>query len=293
MSDVRHGFEVADDEIISTALLFVALTGVFASVGYYFIIELGLKRFYMTTLMWSPAVATLVTCKIKGISMKNFAWRFAPAKWMWASYLVPFIYGLVAYTIIWVVGYADVIDPAYVHKVGDFLGLSGWSDTSVIIFSFFMLAGVGIFWRLGTVFGEELGWRGFLTPLLLQKFSFPVVSTFVGLVWSLWYWPIMLETSYNAGPNNIEIQILNITLLTVGMSFIMTYFYVKTQSIWPAVLMHSAHNAFILNVLDPMTLKFEESWKYTGQFGFILPMTVFLMGLFFWFLYKREIEKNA
>ncbi len=288
MSSLRHEKLVPNDKVVPTALLFILMTGLFSSIGYYLVIELGVKRYYMAAFMWSPALGALATCKIKGISIRSLGWGVGPTKWTWVSYLMPLVYGLLAYAIIWIGGYGDVVDPGYINEVGEFLGLSGWSDTAVVLFSVFMFVGVGLIWRLGAVMGEEIGWRGFLTPLLMQKFSFPIVSLIVGLVWAAWHVPIILYTKYNAGPSDLELQVLNYAVLTVGASFILTYLYLKTRSIWVAGLFHAAHNAFILSGTDPMTLKYEESWRFTGEFGFVLPYVMLAFGLGFWYLASKE-----
>ncbi|UTW58969.1 CPBP family intramembrane metalloprotease [Kordiimonas sp. SCSIO 12603] len=290
MSLIRHEELVSDDKVISTALTFVVLTGLFASIGYYMLIELGIKRHFMATFMWSPALAAFATCKIRGIDIRSLGWGFGPTRWAWTAYLIPIVYGLVAYGIIWVGGFGTVVDPQFINEVGAFLGLSGWSDTAVIIIAVLMFAVVGLVWRLGAVIGEEIGWRGFLTPLLLQKFSFPVTSLIVGVVWALWHLPILLYTKYNAGPQDIELQVLNYTVMTIGVSFILTYVYLRSRSIWAASLLHAAHNAFILSVLDPMTLKYEESWRFTGEFGFVLPYVILAFGLGFWYRARKEAQ---
>ena len=44
--------------------------------------------------------------------------------------------------------------------------------------------------------GEELGWRGFLLPLLQQRFSALISSLIVGVIWALWHLPLWLLPGY-------------------------------------------------------------------------------------------------
>jgi membrane protease YdiL (CAAX protease family) len=41
-------------------------------------------------------------------------------------------------------------------------------------------------------FGEELGWRGYLLPRLLEKFHPIKFSLLIGIIWACWHLPLFL-----------------------------------------------------------------------------------------------------
>ncbi len=280
------------NQTVITLVWFLVLTALFAAAAYYFVIEHGLRRYYVSFLMWTPALATLVTCKVRALDFSTLGWRWPSGRWIAAGYLLPLLYAAVAYALIWGGGFGGLIDPKFVKEVSYFLGLTNWSEGATIAFGILMFGTVGMIWHLATALGEELGWRGFLTPTLMRLMSFPLTSLSVGLVWALWHLPIIFWTKYNAGPNDLELQFLNYTVMTVGMSFILTYLRVRSESLWPAVILHASHNIYVLTIMQQMTIQYKETWRYAGEFGFILPLVILAVGLYFWQRYRRE-EKAA
>lgn len=282
----------ARNQTVVTLVWFLGLTTVLAAGAYYFVIEHGLRRYYMSLLMWTPALAALATCKIRALSFSDLGWRWPEWRWIAAGYLLPVFYGVVAYAIIWGGGFGGLIDPKFVKEVSYFLGLADWSEGATLAFGILMFGTVGMIWHSATALGEEIGWRGFLTPTLLRLTSFPIASLGVGLIWALWHLPIIFWTKYNAGPSDIELQFLNYSLMTIGMSFILTYLRTRSGSLWPAVILHASHNIYVLTILQPMTVQYKETWRYASEFGFILPLVILAVGLYFWRRYEGE-EKAA
>lgn len=261
---------------------FVLFTAVLAAGAYYFVIEHGLRRYYVASLMWTPALAVFAMSRFGLTDHRALGWQWPASRWIALAYFLPAIYGLAAYAIIWGGGFGGLLNAKFTQEVSYFLGLDGWSETSTIAFGVLMFGTVGMIWHMATALGEEIGWRGYLTPALLRRFSFPIASLIVGLIWALWHAPIIWFTSYNAGPTDLELQFLNYAVMTIGLSFIMTYLRVASDSLWPAVVMHASHNIYVLTIMQPMTIQYKESWRYVSEFGVILPLLVLLVGLVFW-----------
>jgi membrane protease YdiL (CAAX protease family) len=66
---------------------------------------------------------------------------------------------------------------------------------------------------VGCVF-EEIGWRGYLLPLFLRKYSLFLSAIFTGLLWGAWHFPKLIT----AGPASYLMFIVLITELTVIMA---------------------------------------------------------------------------
>lgn len=82
--------------------------------------------------------------------------------------------------------------------------------------------------------GEELGWRGYLTPRLLKSQNAIVASLVVGFLWGIWHLPLYFSTVFSTFSGALE--------FTVGLmltSVIMTAILLHTRgSVLLAVLYH-------------------------------------------------------
>ncbi|RMB12711.1 CPBP family intramembrane glutamic endopeptidase [Eilatimonas milleporae] len=262
--------------------LFAGFLLLFAAMGYLLILELGLKRYYIALLMWTPGLAAMAALRLSGHGLSSLGWHWGPTRWHWIAYFLPPAYGLAAYGLIWSLGLGGVPNPKYIEEVAYFMALPAWPEWAMIVFSVVMIASVGMLWHFITALGEEIGWRGFLVPHLMQRVGFAHASVLSGLVWAAWHIPLIYGTSYNAGPSGLHMQMLNFTLLSVGLSFAYTYLRLKSGSLWPVTTLHAAHNVFILSIFQPMTLAYEDTRLYANEFGIVLPLVSLAVALYFW-----------
>ena len=95
--------------------------------------------------------------------------------------------------------------------------------------------------------GEEYGWRNYLVSALKEK-KFICASVFIGIVWGLWHFPlILLGHNY---PQHSVVGVFMMVVFCVLASFIETYFVLKTKSVLPAAIFHGTINAVAgLNVI--------------------------------------------
>ena len=96
-------------------------------------------------------------------------------------------------------------------------------------------------------FGEEYGWRNYLVDALREK-KFVCAVIFIGLVWGLWHFPlILLGHNY---PQHSVAGVFMMVVFCVLASFIETYIVIKTKSVFPAAIFHGTINAVAgLNVI--------------------------------------------
>ena len=104
-----------------------------------------------------------------------------------------------------------------------------WSGSSPI----FLAASFA--WLLFVTSGEEIGWRGFALPRLLDLGLSPLTSSVVlGLVWGLWHLPFYLAPGQSSIPYPLFL------LLATGLSLVYTALFLRTNgSLVPAVLLHA------------------------------------------------------
>lgn len=91
------------------------------------------------------------------------------------------------------------------------------------------------------VVGEELGWRGYALPKLLQRLSPLVASVVLGLLWGLWHLP----TFVIPGTPQYQHPFAAFVLLTTAYSILLTWLFLHTRgSVLLATLFHGSINVF-------------------------------------------------
>lgn len=95
---------------------------------------------------------------------------------------------------------------------------------------------------------EEIGWRGFLQPTLQKRWS-PFTSTMiVGVIWAVWHLPLW----FVMGSNQMNMNFLWFSLITLVLSFLLTIIYQSTKSIFLCIIFHALTNSF-WDVFVPVT----------------------------------------
>lgn len=90
-------------------------------------------------------------------------------------------------------------------------------------------------------FGEEFGWRGYLLPRLLPRG--PVAATLiVGVIWGIWHAPVIVLDGYNF-PGHPWLGVGGMVVFTVSWSFVFTWLWLHSGTLWTSVLLHGAINA--------------------------------------------------
>ncbi len=102
------------------------------------------------------------------------------------------------------------------------------------IFYFIIILPLSALW-------EEIGWRGFLLPVLQEKYTAIKSSLIIGFVWGLWHLPIYL--AINPYGDKTIIFFLMMFIGCFALSIISTYLYNSTKgSILICILFHNAIN---------------------------------------------------
>ena len=271
--------------------VFLALTALFSAVFYAFIAATGhvggANGAYELGLMWSPAIAALVTCRLTGLSLSSLGWRWGAWRWQWMALALPLGYVAIAYGAIWLAGFGGFPDPKFVATTRESLGWTGAPDW-LVLGGYFLLSGsAGMVMSLAFALGEEIGWRGFLAPHLTRAFGFRIGAVLTGLVWTAWHLPLVFLADYHSG-TPWWFGVSCFALLMVGMSVIMAWLRMTSGSLWTAALFHASHNQFIQVFFTPATQPKGAITSYAvDEFGFALPLVVLVLAGLFW---KRGIR---
>jgi membrane protease YdiL (CAAX protease family) len=89
--------------------------------------------------------------------------------------------------------------------------------------------------------GEELGWRGFALPRLLELIDARTAALILGVVWAVWHLPAF----YVGSLSQSSIQFLPFIATVVAFSVLMTWIFVNTRGsvLWAGVVPHLMFNA--------------------------------------------------
>jgi membrane protease YdiL (CAAX protease family) len=225
-----------------------------------------------------PALAAFVTLKLRGRAIAALPWRWGGSRASWAGYLLPVFYVSVSYGLVWLFGLGGAGNPETLAAWRDALGLPGASAWVTAALMIALMAVVQFVKSLGTIAGEEIGWRGFLVWELRKLMPFGATCLASGLIWAVWHYPVII--AYGGG--NTLFQLACFTVMLVGMSVIMTYYTFRSRSLWPAVIFHAAHNIYIQKIYTPLTLENDRSGFWIDEYGLMIPLVVTGLALIYW-----------
>ena len=116
---------------------------------------------------------------------------------------------------------------AYLAGTADFIRVGALAPIELVLFVL--------------VVGEELGWRGYALPRLLEKRSALTASLILGLLWGLWHLPTFVVP----GTPQYGLPLTAFVLLTIEYSILMTWVFLHTLgSVLIATLFHRRPQPF-------------------------------------------------
>ena len=287
----RNAAVVQDDSRIRT---FLMLTFTFSAAFYALMIVSGHvgggAGRYATGIMWCPGLAALVTCRIHAIRIAVLGWHWAGVRYQAASYLLPAVYTLVAYAVIWGTDLGSFPNPTFLRESVAAVGIDAMPVWAAVTLMVVLNAVYGFVRSCANALGEEIGWRGFLTPQLVRTRGFTGASLITGCIWAVWHYPILLFADYNLGtPGWYALSCF--TVMVIGMSVIYTWFRLKTGSLWTATFLHASHNLFIQGIFTPLTGDTGPTRYAVDEFGFVLPLVIGATAVWFW--RRRQVALAA
>ncbi|MRX10068.1 CPBP family intramembrane metalloprotease [Pseudoduganella sp. FT25W] len=232
-------------------------------------------------IMWCPAFAAFITCKVCGVDLGTLGWRWPERRWLTLSYGVPLLYALPVYLLAWALFADSFAVDAFAQRVAGSYNLAQWPLLGAFAVGVPLLLTVGMISGLTWALGEEIGWRGFLFPRLMARFGFTGACVASGLIWAVWHYPNLLWGSYNAGTNP-AVALGCFTLAVVAMAFPIGWLRLRSESVWPCALLHASHNLFVQAIFDALTADSGAVRYLTTEFGVGLGITIGITALLFW-----------
>jgi len=191
-------------------------------------------------------------------------------------------YWAVIYAFVWLTRFGGFYNSHFVERVFESFGLGPMRHWVSIVLYFLFTATITLVRDCATVLGEEIGWRGFLVPELAKRHSFAATAIISGFIWAFWHYPIfLLADGYNGG-TPVWYYLPLFTVLLPTISFVWTWMRLKSDSLWPGDVLHAAHNTFIQEFFDPLTVDNSKTRYVAGEFGVALLVVSILMAIYFW-----------
>lgn len=190
--------------------------------------QLGAPAFYVA--VYGPTLAAIAVT----------AWRYGRAglrdlfgallrvrvKWYWIAI------SLLAFPGLWLC--VGLVQAAAEGSLGSF-DLRPWAVALPLL-----LLGGHLLTDPGAL-GEELGWRGFVLPRLLELMDARMAALLIGVVWAVWHLPAF----YVASMSQSGFEFLPFVLRVTAFSVFMTWLFVNTNGsvLWAGVVPHMMFNA--------------------------------------------------
>lgn len=213
-------------------------------------------QFAIAAGMFAPAIAAALTRLITKEGFKD-AWIKPRAfKKTWRYYVLawfgPLVLVLAGAALYFLINPAD-FDPSMSYVIqatreqAEAMGVEmNVDDETIRLSQYASLATLVIAPAINAVtcFGEEWGWRGYLLPHLLERFSIIPTLLISGIIWGLWHAPItLIGHNYGLGYAGYPFTgIAAMCLFCIVVGVFMSYVTLRTGSCLPAVFAHGMVN---------------------------------------------------
>ena len=237
-------------------------------------------------MMYTPGISAIITAIIFKDKIGNFGWKLGKARFLIYSYLLPLVVSLLGYGLVWMTKFSDFTTAQVInYKWARMLGFNLPAPFLVGLFSKMILAS---FLTIIPVFGEEVGWSGFLTPKLRNVLSIPITSIVVGVYWAVWHFPAIIGGFYGTH-TPLLFALPGFTLVLIGASFIRTVLIEKSKSLWVGVILHASHNVILMSMFKEMTVDKGYANYLVSETGIFLGCVYILIAIVFW---KIQLKKS-
>jgi len=229
--------------------------------------ESELEKFVIAVML-APTVGAILAC-VFGPGVIRFG---MPSWWLLAAFLPAALVFLITLVV------ASVSDAVTFHsdQVGALLAMA---MVQSLLFSIFVL-------------GEEIGWRGFLWPLLRRRLTFIASTAIMAGIWWIYHAGLTFAGWYgfNGGIPAFSVMLLGFVLF-VG---VLTE---RSRSIWPSVLAHASWNGLVASYFsssgDEEDRVFTGSRYLLGEFGWLGAVGMLILGIGFTWWHFRTPTKDG
>ena len=236
---------------------------------------------------WSPAIACIITKAVTKEGFRDMKLHLR-LKGNLRYYLLAFVLPLI---------FVPMMELLPLLLNGHTEWLSGFTPMNAIT-SVMQLGSAAIVGSIGLL-GEELGWRGYMNGKMEPLLG--IFGTYLagGVVWGLWHFPNDIANYLNGyvdftgALQNASERMVILILLGVVLMWVAK----KTDSVWPAVILHFVYNSSISVVRNMLLLGgIPENYEIKGSEEIVAKICEYaplvLLALIFMVLLFRDNRKK-
>jgi membrane protease YdiL (CAAX protease family) len=228
------------------------------------------------TSMPIPAFAVLIISKVFKAPVQDLAWNNFSICWLLlALFLMPLVIHVVCLPLMILLKGGHLPWQAWLTPNKEGLYNSpdnlGWGTLTLgeVIFKVVINAVIGVIVVSLLAFLEEIGWRAWMLPRLINRFDVKK-GVFIGaVIWALWHVPFMLSgILYVKGIPEYLVLLMN-PFGIIGAGIVLSWFWLRTKSIWIVSIAHGALNnwgqyAFKYMQDNETNLRLQQGWLFIG-----------------------------
>lgn len=220
---------------------------------------------------FSPLVAAALVTWLVGASLRAWAGQLLRWRVHFGWHLAAFVFPVVAFSASIVV-YAVLGNPIEQAEAIQQAPIYVLPLIFVLNMVFVFLLGGG---------QEELGWRGFALPRLLDRVDAVSASLIIGTVWAVWHLPLFVLE----GASQFDQPFVPYATSLLALSIVFTWLYRGTgRSVLLAMILHASHNsATVLIPVQPVQ---------TGTVGWLMAAVLWAFALGLVAVYGRDLRSG-
>lgn len=232
--------------------------------------------------MFGPALSSILTRVITG---EGFQHMYLRVNWKGHGmyYLVAILFPVVLSIVEGIVE-TMIYGGFYSHEI-----FSGLSLPAYIAYIFYGIA-MGVV-QFFVALGEELGWRGYLTPKLQEVMGMPGAMVLSGIIWGLWHTPMILLYGLNYGTEHPVLGMLAMCFSCFGMGNILTLITMKSDSIYPAAIAHGVWDS-VVSLISVLFITNQTAVEHAFEIGLVDTLVMFVFGMLPFVLLVRGAGKK-
>ncbi len=245
--------------------------------------------------MFMPAIAVAILSVSKK-SLPYIDWKIFPIKWLPIALLIfPFIIHVACLPVVacqnnfnipwqpWLYPQADGLFHTPVEKNWGVLTKSGLVAHILLNLAAGLIA-VSVF-----AFFEEIGWRAWMLPRLIERFNLKTGIFITAIIGALWHLLFIISGIQHINNAPLATVILFYPLGHIGVGIILCWLFIKSQSIWIVSLAHGS-----LNDWGQYAFKYMNDASSTNETIALvaaLNLSLLLVGLIVFFSLKENSKK--
>ena len=182
------------------------------------------------------------------------------------------------------------ISIALIVGLGVLLGLSSLAAFSWSSYLPALFASSVIYLVFATF--EELGWRGYLAPKMAElNLNKLIGHLIVGIIWASWHLPFISTFADYTG-EGLAGFIPRYVVGIMALAIVYGEIRLRTESVWPAVLMHWVGNMIATPLMAFMSFKAGSAYLVSfGTSGLIMIVIMAALGIYLY--WQREQKESS